>query len=102
VGPSFDGESIEVRLDGEALVAGSWVPAEDNDDHECPDPYELMLESGTHEIDVVTGSGATLIETFDLASEAHAIMQYRDPEAWPELSEPTIVWMIEDGAPVCM
>lgn len=102
MGPSFEGESIVVRLDGDVLVAGSWVPPEDSGDHECPDPYELMLESGPHEIEVVTGSGATLNEDFDLESEAHATMQYRDPEAWPELSEPTIVWMIEDGPPVCM
>jgi hypothetical protein len=101
VGPTFEGESIEVKLDGEPIVNGSWVPPDDSDGHGCPDPYKLILEPGTHSIEAVTGSGETLNESFDHIGEANASIQYRHPDEWPELDEPTMVWTISEGPPIC-
>ncbi len=44
IGPGFDGETVEVRLDGELIVAGSGNP--DPDEHHCGFGYRAFSTAG--------------------------------------------------------
>jgi hypothetical protein len=42
-----------------------------------------------------------LVESFELATESTGNISLRDPSGWPELDEPTIVWMLNEGPWFC-
>ena len=103
-GDGFEGESIEVRLDGELIVAGTALPPEDPDEHTCPaGPYSVILNPGIHEIEAVTGSGESVSESFDLTELAMGNIFYTHPSSDPgEMDEPVISWELYGGqAYVC-
>jgi hypothetical protein len=78
----FDGEVVEVRVDGEPVVAGSWNL--DPDDHHCGyGPYSVMTDPGPHKVEVITSSGVELVESFELATESTGNISLRDPPAGP-------------------
>lgn len=98
-GEGFAGESIEVRLDGELIVAGTAYPPEDPDVHTCPaGPYTVILSPGTHEIEAVTGSGDSMLESFELSELSMGNVLYRHPSSDPgEMDAPTISWELYSG-----
>ena len=100
IGPGFEGETVEVRLDGELVVEGSGNP--DPDEHHCGfGPYRLIIESGTHEIEATTGSGESLVESFDLTTESSGHVFYRHPSADSELGQPELSWQLYEGPWSC-
>ncbi len=100
IGEGFDGETAEVRLDGELVVAGLGNP--DPDEHHCGyGPYRLIVDSGTHEIEVITGSGESFVESFDLTVESFGNVFYRHPSADSELDEPELTWQLYERPWFC-
>ena len=77
-------------------------PPDDPDAHSCGyGPYSLMVHTGTHEIEAVTGSGEALIESFDLTVESQGNIIYRHPSADSELDEPILSWQLYEQAYMC-
>ena len=100
IGDGFDGETVEVRLDGELIVSGKGNP--DPDEHHCGfGPYRLMVDSGAHEIEVITGSGESFVESFDLSVGSFGTVFYRHPSADSELDEPELSWQLYEGPWFC-
>ena len=87
-----EGETLEVYLDGELIVAGTVVHPEDPDEHLCPaGPYIVKLGPGIHEIELVAGSGESLIDGFELEERAMGNIIYEPG------SDPAIRWELYTG-----
>jgi len=100
IGDGFDGETVEVRLDGELVVSGTGNP--DPDEHFCwYGPYPLIVDAGTHEVEAITGSGESFAENFDLTGESTGSVIYRHPSADSELDQPELSWQLYEGPPLC-
>ncbi len=96
----FDGETVEVRLDGELVVSGTGNP--DPDEHFCwYGAYPLIVDAGTHEIAAITGSGESFAVSFDLTGESTGNVIYRHPSADSELDQPELSWQLSEGPPLC-
>jgi hypothetical protein len=102
VGDDFEGESVEVSIDGARIVEGVGHA---NPDEHCNwyGPYLLMLDHGSHQIEVTTGDGLALSESFDLEVESHAVIMYKHPSSDPqEMTTPELTMLSSRGRPGCL
>ena len=107
VDDEFDSDSVKVTLDGELIVEGTGHA---NPDAHCNryGPYLLMVDSGTHKIEVVTRAAGSFIQSFILTGESTGLVLYEDrPSAYDPISDPEyfeqpeLRWMLSDGRPGC-
>ena len=102
VGDDFEGETVEVSVDGGLVVEGVGHA---NPDEHCNwyGPYLLMLDRGSHEIAVTTGDGLVLSESFDADVESHFIVMYKHPSSDPqEMTAPELTVLTGEGRPGCL